>query len=89
VTVTQAEYVEPFQGTTYTLATSIKPGKHYIIVNKDSSKAMGGQNDNNRAAVDIELSNDDETATVSTSDVREFVIAVPNVSGFYTIYDET
>lgn len=85
VTVTQAEYVEPFQEATYTLAKSIVPGKHYIIVGGET--AMGAQNTNNRAAVEVEIS--DEKATVSSPNVREFVIAGPNVDGFYTIYDET
>jgi hypothetical protein len=48
---------------------------------------MGAQNTNNRAAVEVVIS--DEKATVSSPNVREFVIAGPNADGFYTIYDKT
>ena len=89
VTVTQAAYVPPFASTTWTLATSITSGKHYIIVgmNNNDAYAMGEQNSNNRAAVDVDI--EDETATVSSADVQEFVIYGPDAKGFYTIYDGT
>ena len=89
VTVTQAGYVAPFTPVTYSLATSITSGKHYIIVSSKEdgdAKAMGAQNNNNRAAADVTISNG--TATVSNADVREFVISGPDAEGFYTIYDE-
>ncbi len=69
---------------TWSLASSITSGKHYIIVNTESSKAMGTQNSNNRAAVDVTI--EGETLTAS-SGVQEFVIYGPDADGYYTIYD--
>ena len=86
VTITQAAYIAPFVPTTYTLATTITSGKHYIITNGED-KAMGSQNSNNRAAADVEINSG--VATVSSADVYEFVIQGPDASGNYTIYDET
>ena len=76
VTVNQAA---PFTGPTYTLATSVKPGRHYIIVgfNGDNAYAMGRQNSNNRAAVPIIVV--DSVAQVASDDVVEFVV---NTVGF-------
>ena len=88
VTVTQAKYVAPFTPVTYTLATSITPGKHYIIVGTkdDKVQAMGEQKSNNRAAVgDITI--ESSTATVTSADVYEFMIG-GNATDGYTIYDE-
>ena len=87
VTITQAAYVAPFEPATYTLANSITSGKHYIIVGESttSSYAMGVQNSNNRAAVEITIS--DETATVNSADVHEVQICGPDADGYYTIYD--
>ena len=84
VTVTQGHYVAPFEGGTYTLATSIESGKTYIIVNQEFSKVMGVQNNNNRAAVDVVIAND--TITVSSDAVYEFVIASAG-ENVYSIYD--
>lgn len=89
VTVTQAGYVEPFTPTTYSLATSITHGIHYIIVSSKedgAAKAMGSQTSNNRASADVTINNG--KATVNSADVYEFVISGPNADGFYTIYDE-
>ena len=69
---------------TYTLANSIESGRHYIITN-GSTKAMGAQNSNNRAAVDVDIQNG--TATVTSNEVYEFVINGPDANGYYTIYD--
>ncbi len=69
---------------TYTRATSIVPGKHYIITN-GSNKAMGAQNGNNRLAVDVIINN--EVASVNSADVREFIINSEGES-VYSIYDE-
>ncbi len=69
---------------TYTRATSIVPGKHYIITN-GSNKAMGAQNGNNRLAVDVIINN--EVASVNSADVREFIINSEG-EGVYSIYDE-
>ena len=77
----------PFVSATYTLANSITSGKHYIIVGESttSSYAMGAQGNNNRAAVEITIS--DETATVTSADVHEVQICGPDADGYYTIYD--
>jgi len=74
---------------TYTLASSITSGKHYIIVNKDAEKAMGAQGNNNRAAADVTIDGQDgQTASVvSNAGVAEFVIYGPDAKGSYTIYD--
>lgn len=70
---------------TYTLATSITPGKHYIITN-GTDKAMGEQRTNNRGSGDISIS--DETAiVVSNAGVHEFVID-GNAADGYTIKEE-
>ena len=93
ITITQTAYVAPFEPVTYTLASSITPGKHYIIASaadadaEGNAYAMGGQNSNNRAAVAIKV--DGDKAQVNSADVREFVISIPEADGFYAIYDET
>ena len=84
VTVTQAA---PVQTVSYTLATAVVPGRHYIIVGESNGayQAMGQQNTNNRAAVGINVS--DGTARVaSNAGVYEFVIDVDDA---FTIYDAT
>lgn len=78
-----AEFTE-FVGATYTLATSIEGGRRYIITN-GSDRAMGAQNNNNRAAVEITTTGN--VAQVSSSDVVELIINGPDANGFYTIYD--
>ena len=85
ITATAVEYVAPV-GTNYTLASSITSGKHYIIVgmNEDDAYAMGEQRTNNRAGVGVTIEN--ETVTVSSADVVEFVIQGPDLNGYYTIY---
>jgi hypothetical protein len=87
VTVTQAAYVAPFEPATYTLATTIESGKTYIIVGQGDGNyyAMGQQNSNNRAAVEIAV--DGTTATVSSEEVYEFTISSLAADGFYSIYD--
>ncbi len=85
ITVTQAEYVVEL---TYNLASSITSGKHYIIVNNDSEKAMGGQNSNNRAAVEV-TNNNGSVTFLSNAGVAEFIIYGPDADGLYTIYDGT
>ncbi len=76
--------------TNYELVSSMSElvsGKHYIIVSENERfYAMGSQNTNNRAAVEINVNNG--IASVSNIDpVREFVINGPDADGFYTIYD--
>ena len=86
VTITQAQYVE---ATTYTLATSVTPGKHYILVgvNDNVYKAMGVQNTNNRSAVEISV-NEDVASVTSDKEVYEVLIGIDNATGYYTLYDE-
>ena len=82
VKVTQGGFIN------YTLATQVVPGRHYIITNGTNGtiKAMGKQNDNNRAAVNISATLGE--ASVSTSaGVYEFVISGDMTTGYYTIYD--
>ena len=83
ITVTQAEYVVEL---TYNLVSSITSGKHYVIVNRENSMAVGAQNDNNRAAVSVTNSNDKVTFN-SNAGVTEFIIYGPDAGGLYTIYD--
>ena len=81
VTVTQSKAVY-----SYTLAKTVVPGRHYIIVGKsgDNYKAMGMQNTNNRAAVSVTPKN----GTITSVDgVFEFLIEVDN-NAYFTIYDE-
>ena len=85
ITITQAKYVD---ATTYTLATSVVPGKHYIIVGEKNGTyyAMGAQNNNNRAAVEVEVTANGNTVT-GAEGVCEFVIYGPE-NERYSIYDE-
>ena len=79
----------PFQASTYTLttATTLESGRRYIIVglSGENAYAMGGQNNNNRAAVGITMT--PNGAQVSSPDVVEVVINGPDTLGYYTIYD--
>lgn len=84
--VTVDAAVVEVQTTTYVLATSINPGKRYIITN-GSDKAMGQQNNNNRAAADVTIA-DGKATVISNSGVYEFVID-GNATDGYTIYDES
>ena len=71
---------------TYTLASTITSGKHYIIVNNDAGRAMGEQASNNRQADGVTISG--QTASVaSEANVVEFVIYGPDADGYFTIYD--
>lgn len=71
---------------TYTLASTITSGKHYIIVNNNAGRAMGEQASNNRQAGGVTISG--QTASVaSEANVVEFVIYGPDADGYYTIYD--
>ena len=88
VTINQEAYVEPFEGATYTLASTIESGRHYIVVgfDEEDAYAMGTQTNNNRTAVAINI-NEEGKAEVESADVYEFVINGPDKNGFYTIYD--
>ena len=81
VNATVVEHVEPITAT-YTLATSITSGKTYVIANADGTKVMGGQNTNNRAAVDATL----DGTTLTAANACEFTIE-GNATNGYTIYD--
>ena len=86
ITITQAKYVE---ATSYSLATTVTPGKHYIIVglNNNEYKAMGEQRDNNRGAVAITVNNN--TASVANdAGVYEVRIDVDDATGHYVLFDE-
>ncbi len=88
ITITQAKYVE---ATSYSLATTVTPGKHYIIVglNNNEYKAMGEQRDNNRGAVAITVNNNNNTASVANdAGVYEVRIDVDDATGHYVIFDE-
>lgn len=71
---------------TYTLASSIVPGKHYIIASGTSGKikAMGSQNSNYRNVVEVTVSNN---VISIEAGVCEFVIYGPDASNRYTIFD--
>ncbi len=80
--------IVPFEEVKYTLATSITPGKRYIITDGEGM-AMGKQNPNNRVAVEVAIS--DGVATVKSANVYEFVIesaTIGEATG-YSIYDES
>ena len=85
-TITQAKYIN----STYSLATTMKPGKHYIIVGKtekDDVYAMGGQNSNNRAGVLVDPNADGTISVTRDVPVCEFLVSMDGE--FYTFYDET
>ena len=88
ITITQEGSGPVVTGQTYTKAATITSGSHYIITN-GADKAMGVQNENNRAAVDITISGN--VATVpSTAGVKEVVIYGPYGpdNNIYTIVEE-
>ena len=88
ITITQAAYVAPVPAVTYTLATSITSGKHYVIASGTDGdvKVMGIQNNNNRAAVDGTVSGT-TLSVASDAGATEVVIYGPDASGNYSIYD--
>ena len=65
---------------------NLVPGKHYIIVGKKNGTyyAMGNQNDNNRAAVEIEVT--ETTVQVPASSMHEFTIS-GDETNHYTFYE--
>ncbi|MBP5797665.1 MAG: chitobiase/beta-hexosaminidase C-terminal domain-containing protein [Bacteroidales bacterium] len=82
VTISATAMVAPTP-VTYTLATSIVSGKTYII-SDGVDRAMGAQSGNFRSAAAVTIDND--VATVSSTEVYEFVITGTEADG-YTIYD--
>ncbi len=87
ITITQAKYVE---ATTYTLATSITSGKHYVFASGTNGDvyAMGKMKSTNREAVAV-TANSGTIALTGEEGAYEFVIAGPDANGNYTIYDES
>ena len=81
--------IDPSQFVTYEKVTSaddLIAGKHYIIVGKKNETyyAMGNQNDNNRAAVEIEVT--ETTVQVPASSMHEFTIS-GDETNHYTFYE--
>ena len=90
ITVTQAAYVAPAVGQTYTLATAITSGKHYVIASGTDGtvQVMGEQKSNNRGAVAATVTATNGVLTVaSNAGAAEVVIVGPDANGYYTIYD--
>ena len=87
ITATVSEII-PVETKTYTLATSITSGKHYVIASgtEDEVKVMGAQNSNNRAAANGTVSGT-TLSVASDAGATEFVIYGPDAKGNYTIYD--
>lgn len=84
VTVTQAPKVVTY---TYTLATSIESGKHYIITN-GGTMIMDSQGSNNRSAVNVSKYYDNGVFSIlSNAGIYEFIINGPDADGYYTIHD--
>ena len=83
-----AEEIIPVTTSLYKLATTVVPGKHYIIVgmNDDDYYAMAEQSSNNRKAVKV-TKIEDGISVKSDEGVYEFVIS--NCSAGYVIVDES
>lgn len=86
--------VTPAQETTYTLITNANAlvvGEKYIIVGikGESYKALGKQNTNNRAGVDVTTSSNTITVTPATfaTDDAPFELTLGQVNGHWTLYD--
>lgn len=71
----------------YTRATSLEPGRRYIIVavRNGAYLAMGAQKNNNRNAKPISV--EGTTATVIRTDVHEFTISSVVGTDYYSILD--
>ena len=83
VTITQEAYVAPLPSITYSLASSITSGKHYLITNGNKI-VMGADKGNNRNAVEVNMS--DSKLSVTDEAVQEVVICGPDANGYYTLY---
>ena len=89
ITITQAKFVPAPTTNTYTLTTTVVPGRHYIIVSGEDNGyfyAMGEQKDNNRGTVTITV-NEGTTTISSDAGVSEFLVNVDQ-DGYFTIYDD-
>lgn len=84
ITITQAK-----PAVNYTLATSVVPGRHYIVASGTSGsvKVMGNQSGNNCPAKDLTVS-DESISVKETDNVLEVLIGLDEESGFFTLYDE-
>lgn len=88
ITITQAKFVPAPTTNTYTLTTTVVPGRHYIIVSGEDNGnfyAMGAKNTNNRATVKITV-NEGKTTISPEAGVSEFLVNVDQ-DGYFTIYD--
>lgn len=83
VTITQEEYKVPVPTVNYHLATEVVAGRHYIITN-GIDRAMGVQNNNNRAAVEVTIS-DGIAAVEEGAEVAQFVIVPVNGGTGYAL----
>ena len=90
VSATAVEHVE-HAAASYVLATTITPGKTYLIVAEDGDqiKVMGVQKNNNRAAVDAVLDGTTLTVDVATQvgDDAPYEFVIEQDGNLYTIYD--
>ena len=89
ITITQAKFVPAPTTNTYTLTTTVVPGRHYIIVSGEDNGyfyAMGEQKENNRGTVTITV-NEGNTTISSDAGVSEFLVNVDQ-DGYFTIYDD-
>ena len=78
--------VNALSGDAYTLVTNandLEEGDNVIIVNKANSKAMGGQNSNNRAATDVTFDADDNAIVTSNSSIQVFTLEGNANNGWY------
>ena len=69
----------------YTLVTSVSSltaGDEVIIVNKEAGKAMGGQNNNNRAATVVTFDADGNAVVPASTDIQVFTLE-GNSDGWY------
>ena len=95
--VTVSATFELIPSHTYSLATSVVPGRHYIITSGKTGtvRAMGYQDTSNRKTVSVDVQNG--TITVAgDAGVYEFLVGVEqleieyvNKGYYFTIYDET
>ena len=85
--IEQAAYVAPAETVTYTLATTLSPGKTYVIASGTAGdvKVMGGQNTNNRGAVDGTIEGT-TLSVMSDAGACEVVVYGPDAAGNYTFY---
>ena len=76
---------EPYTYSRITSADGLVSGKHYLLVSEGTTKsyAAGGQNSNNRAAVQVTIN---EGTITETTGVYEFVIS-GDTANHWTIYD--